>query len=156
MSKKAFMAAILVCVFLALSLIVSVAYAQPIIPTPSVPELALKIYNFEKMTVDFTIKNQPLPTNTSNSNLTLFYKLRFKDHDSDIWPTIPNIYQVSSSSENTTFSLFLLPSYSTFAKSQVWDFQVQAIFGNYSNYYDPNVQNIPGMPNGGYATILNL
>ncbi|HTY75964.1 MAG TPA: hypothetical protein VMD05_10415 [Candidatus Nanoarchaeia archaeon] len=157
MSKKAFIAVLLILVGFISLIIVNFANAQQALPTPPVPVFTLKMDNLDNNTVDFSVKNLPVPLSVSDQNLTLFYGLRFKDHDSTVWPNIysSDTFQVSSSSENTTFSLFLFPYYSLI-KGQVWDFQVQAIYGNHSVTYNPTVINLPkGMPNGAYEIVFD-
>ena len=140
------MATIIITSFLTSLTALAVACAQT---TPSVPEFTLKLV--DNSTVEFIIRNQPLATDTSNSNLTLFYQLRFKNHDSENYP---NIHSIDTYHVQSTFTMSLYPFYNIIT-GQLVDFQIQAITGHYSNTYNPNLNNFPGMPKGGYEIVFD-
>jgi hypothetical protein len=146
MSKKTIMAVIIITALLTSLTALTVACAQT---TPSVPEFTLKLV--DNSTVEFIIRNQPLATDTSNSNLTLFHQLRFKNHDSENYP---NIHSIDTYHVQSTFTISLYPFYNTIT-GQLVDFQIQAIIGHYSDTYNPNLNNFPGMPKGGYEIVFD-
>jgi len=108
----------------------------------------------DNSSIEFIIKNQPLPVNTAdNSNVSLFYQLRAKNHYSQDWSEIDSIQILQqSNSDCTVFTIPLHdPPFFPWINYQVLDFQVQAILYIYSDIYNPNLQNFPGMPSGGYV-----
>ncbi len=116
MGNKAIIA-ILICAIFGSSLIVTMAYAQTTIPTPSAPEFTLMYednsyyvpptygidqytgqnitikngYQVDNRTVVFKIKNHPFNsfTDSNGKNSTLSYNFRFKGHYGTEWAYYP-------------------------------------------------------------------
>ena len=157
--RKSF--SLLLVVFLAASSLVmaEVAVAQSI-PKLLVPEVTINFvrasYNvtdsstglsrqIENNTIEFKIKNQPLPTD--NSDIAIFYLIQFKDHYKENFAPIYSTatYHIQSKTEYTVMEIPLNnPPLLPPVNSTVVDFQVQAQIGHYSQTDKPGY--IPGAP----------
>jgi hypothetical protein len=129
------------------------------IPKPSVPEFTIQYvahpydvpatytidpytgetithpgYHVENKSRVLVIKNQPLPPDLSNGEVTVYYQVRYKGHYSDNeWYEVYHLpdYPVQSDSEYTTISPKLnIQSKSASTDGAKIDFQVQALIGS--------------------------
>ncbi len=154
---------LLIAILAASSLITVESVAAQSIPKPSPPEFTLNFiqshYNssdpntgvskqIENNTLEFIIKNQLLPVNLAgNSNVSLYYLIRFKDHyNEDGFAPIYSdaTYHSQSNSANTVLLIPLnFPRMLPPVDSGVVDFQVQAQIGYYTEVhkpgYDPDI-----------------
>ncbi|HTY73991.1 MAG TPA: fibronectin type III domain-containing protein [Candidatus Nanoarchaeia archaeon] len=166
MSKKMFMATIIITAFL-VSLVtgmqaVEMAKAGDTIPAPSVPELTVKLvkgsYSITNTStgatqqilnnsIELIIRNQPLPA--GYSNLTICYQLRVKSHETENWAESHSGDLLQSNSDYTILDNPQLPFYPTIY------FQVQAQIGIFSQTYNPDLQILPGFPKGGIETSFD-
>ena len=129
-------------------------------PSPSSPEFTAR---FVPSSLEVTIKNQPLANyvDTNDSNPSLYYGFRFKDHENiQDWNYAP-IYYVGISSYGTyykasasdytvvSFPLGSYPLTGILGSGQV-DLQVIALFGNEvpPNYENGSVNGFDGVTSG--------
>jgi hypothetical protein len=132
-NKKAFLA-VLVCAFLASSLVLKMANAQTTIPTPSVPEFTLKLvehpydvspattidpytgkntttragYQVENKSIEITIKNQPYEYSFNRTPYHLYYNFRTKGHFEENWT---EFYPLVNGLAGATSSYLILKMY---------------------------------------------
>ncbi len=163
-SKALALITILIVLVSGLSLfMVKPANAQVI--TPSVPEFTV---NYLETSINVTIKNQAL-IETTDSNASLYYGLRFKDHNDVIgnWNYAP-IYYVGISSYGTYYEAsssdytevyFPLESYplTGILDSGRIDLQVMALIGNEvpTNYENGSVYGFNGAE-GNWSTTQTI
>jgi hypothetical protein len=151
---------LLVCAFLASSLLATTAYAQTAVPTPSVPEFTLKLtdnsydvptsyskdqytgqnvtnagYHADNKMIEFTIKNQPFASTVNGTPYHLFYNVRVKGHFGESWTELyafsENSLLSASDSEYTVLSI----SAEDYPASALVDFQVEAVIGYHATVY---------------------
>jgi hypothetical protein len=166
--------------------IMQFAYAQTI-PKPSVPEFTLKYidysydvsptykineytgekvaiggYHVKNMTIQVSVKNNPLPSNDATTHL--YYNVRFKGHFGKDWSETPPVETKNSSPSTfsqyvsilpynsrlleqsiSEFTTFLFSANDYIPNSSI-DFQVEAVLGHDAQAW------VPADPFGGYTT----
>ena len=129
MHNKAFIAAV-VCVFLALSIVVTVAFAQTFISRPAGPQFTLKLIG--GYVVQLTIQNQPLVLTMDNESL--YYNVRVKGHLEEKWTELytlndPDLVILKGTIPIQSDSQSTVLDYPV--KTGQIDFQVEAMYGVY-------------------------
>jgi hypothetical protein len=148
------------------------------IPKPSVPEFTLKYidysydvpptykineytgekvatsgYHVKNMTIQVSVKNNPLPSNDATSHL--YYNVRFKGHFGKDWSETPSVENKNSSPSNfsqyvnilpynsrlleqtsSEFTTFLFSANDYIPNSSI-DFQVEAVLGHDAQAWVP-------------------
>jgi hypothetical protein len=135
---------VLVCGLLASSIVVTLAYAQTAIPTPSVPEFTLTFadaYN-EPFGIKLVVDNRPFNSYPKTSPATFFYNVREKGYFDESWTDLCNPNEGVTPSNSDSYNLysqnrgFLCPSnsdytvmYYTNIPDGQYDFEVQVMVG---------------------------
>jgi hypothetical protein len=169
MDNKTFIVT-MICGIFASSLLVTLAFAQTTIPTPSIPEFTVSLgdhsydvpakttsttnpytgktittttpsYYVRNITIDLTIANQPYPAIINGNESFVYYDVRIKGHFGQDWMELYPYYGNSPIQSNSNYTVVSLPS--SYQVGDQIDIQVQAAIG----YKIVTLIGHPPMPN---------
>lgn len=158
------LSALLLCALVASSIVVTLAYAQTTIPTPSAPEFTLKYvdssydvpttttsttdpytnkttittnpgYHVQEFNITLVIKNQPFPATINGNKSNIFYDVQIYPHFSNWTENYPQVTPDSVTPQSSSEYTELNYAGLHYSSGAQVDFRVRAILGYVYTYY---------------------